>query len=333
MKICICIPTYNQSAFVGRAVESCLAQTGVEVRVIISDDASTDDTTTVMRRFAEDPRVVYHRRPKNLGIAANAGWVMAQADTEFFVRLDSDDLLAPNYSATLATALRKNPTAGVAHAIVREIDQNDQFERTRYLARTAGLQSAEIAIKEGIKGYRVAANICMFRRSALPAGPVYRLDMNFCEDWDLFLRIADAGWANFYIDRELCSYRVWLDSKGVRAGRRRIEIQGIRRVFDETLAPAWKRRGWATGPLDTARSRFACGQARSLAGTLYSLQEKDAIIEDLRFLSPNDNVLSRKIWLLRSPLAPPLLAADRAKLVIKDKIKRILRGIRGESSL
>jgi hypothetical protein len=202
----------------------------------------------------------------------------------------------------------------------------------RILARSAGLQPADMAIKEGIKGYRVAANICLFRRAAIPKWPVYSAGMNFCEDWDLFLRIADAGWTNLYIDRELCSYRVWLDKKGVRAGRRRVEIQGIRRVFDETLEPAWQRRGWPLDSLAAARSRFACGQARSLAGNLYSPQEKAAIIEDLRLLSPNDKALSRKIRLMRSPLAPSLLAADRAKLVLKDKVKRALNCLRGKAS-
>jgi glycosyltransferase involved in cell wall biosynthesis len=324
MRICICIPTYNQSAFVTKAVESCLSQTGVEVQVIVSDDASTDDTPTVMRRFNGDPRVVYHRQPENRGIAANAGWVMAQADTEFFVRLDSDDLLAPDYCATLAEALRQNPTAGVAHASVREIDQHDQYRRMRILARAAGLQSSDMAIKEGINGYRVAANICMFRRAAIPIGGVYRKDMNFCEDWDLFLRIADAGWANVYIANGLCSYRVWLDKKGVRAKRRLVEIQGICRVFEETLEPAWRRRGWPMSPLRAARSHFACSQASSLAEDIYTSQEKAVIIDELRLLSPNDNALSRRIRLMRSPIAPTLLAVDRAKLVLRDKVKRAL---------
>lgn len=332
MRICICIPTFNQSAFVGRAVASGLAQTGVEVRVIVSDDASTDDTATALQRFADDPRVVYHRQPQNLGIAGNAGWVMAQADTEFLVRLDSDDLLAPEYCATLATVLRQHPKAGVAHATVREIDQHDQFRRMRILARAPGLESAEAALKEGCKGYRVAANICMFRRAAIPAGPVYRHGMNFCEDWDLFLRIADAGWANCYVARELASYRVWLDHKGVRAGRRRVEIQGIRRVFEETLAPAWQRRDWTLGPLGAARSRFACGQASALAGALYLPEEKAAIIEDLHLLSPHDEALRRKIRLMRSVLAPVLLSADRASLVLKDLLKGIRNRLRRKST-
>lgn len=319
--IAVCIPTYNQSAYVASAVESCLSQVGVEVKVIVSDDASTDNTAAMMLRFAGDPRVVYHRQPENRGIAANAGWVIAQADTEFVVRLDSDDRLAPEYCATLAQALRENPSAGVAHASVSEIDQHDQYRRMRILYRARGLQSPDIAIKDAIKGYRVAANICMFRRAALPAGGVYRSGMNFGEDWDLFVRLAAEGWGNVYIDKVLASYRVWSDPGGYRRARKLSEINGIRRVFEESLAPAFVKRGWAVGCLYEARCRFALAHAKTLLEVHLDKQSREELIEALESLGASSR-LKAVLWLSKNRvLSAGYVKYANAKIKARELIK------------
>src|SRR5690606_23416431 len=135
----------------------------------------------------------------------------------YVVRLDSDDLLRPDYCVKLSALLEENPTAAVAHAAVEEIDEFGRHRRIRRLHRATGFQSGEDALRDGIFGYRVAANICMFRRSALEkTGILYRPKLKFCEDWDLFLRLADAGWGNVYCNEVLASYRVWTDAAGDR---------------------------------------------------------------------------------------------------------------------
>ena len=265
--ITVCIPTYNQSPFLRQAVESVLAQRGCEVEVYISDDGSTDDTSQVMSAYSMDVRVHYYRQPRNQGIAANSTWVMQQGSGEFLVRLDSDDLLAHDYCSTLVELLRAHPKAAVAHAAVKEIDQHGAYRRIRRLRRSSGYQEPDNALRYSVTGYGVAANICMFRRSALAElGTVYRPGMNFCEDWDLFARLTAAGWGNLYCGDILASYRVWLDVGGYRKGRKLTELNGALSVYTDTLAPAFKRRGWPLREIKAAQTAFACGQVRSLRG-------------------------------------------------------------------
>jgi glycosyltransferase involved in cell wall biosynthesis len=306
-----------------------LAQEGCEVEVWVSDDASTDATPEVVKTFADDARVHYHRHPVNLGIAANASWVMARGNTEYLVRLDSDDMLKPHYCSTLAAALEHHGRAGVAHAAVEEVNRFNQPRRVRRLYRASGFQSAEEALQDGIRGYRVAANICMFRRSTLAGlGQIYRTGMNFAEDWDLFLRLAVAGVGNFYQDDVLAAYRVWDDAGDHRARRKQTELIGIRRVFVDTLAPAWAGRDWPAEKLGAARRAHARSHARVLTAVHWSAAERADVAAALRGLAPDDPGLERVIAFYGTWLGRKWNKISRVRLRLKDAMKWALRGIR-----
>jgi glycosyltransferase involved in cell wall biosynthesis len=292
VKITVCIPTFNQAAFLGKAVRSALEQQGVTVEVWVADDASTDDTPSVMQAFASDPRVHYFRQPENLGIAANAGWVISQAETEFIVRLDSDDELEPDYCLHLTELLQSHPKAGVAHCAVQEIDHRNQKHRTRRLARKSGFEPAEQALRGTLHGYRVAANICMLRREAIQSvNIVYRTGMNFCEDWDLYARLAANGWGNVYSSRVLAKYRVWTDTAGYRSGRKAVELEGLIQLFDETLTPAWEKRGWDPQELSAARRSLARSHSYCLQRIPQQSTDYTRVCERLISLAENNEMI------------------------------------------
>jgi glycosyltransferase involved in cell wall biosynthesis len=324
MTVAICIPTFNQARFLRPAVESALAQRDCAVDVWVADDASTDATPAVMAAFAADPRVKYHRQPRNLGVAANAGWLMGQVQTEFLVRLDSDDLLAPDFCSTLSAMLRANSGAGIAHAAVQEIDEAGHHRRIRLLRRASGVQPADTALREAVTGYRVAANICMFRRSALPTAPCFRPGTDFVEDWDLFVRLAARGVDNVYSERILASYRVANSPGPFRAARKLMELEGTRRIFDESVLPAFCARGWDTLPLTQARRRLACGQARVLRHLSRAGVEYGQIRKALEQLGDCPG-LRWRLRLVSLGLAPLLDVAAAAEIQCRDRVKRILR--------
>lgn len=92
--VTIHIPTYRQADVIGRAVESALAQTYLNVEVVISDDASPDDTPAAVAAYVADPRVRYHRNPHNLGRVANYHQGLHHlARGEWYLNLDGDDWL------------------------------------------------------------------------------------------------------------------------------------------------------------------------------------------------------------------------------------------------
>lgn len=295
MKVSICIPTFNQASFLAVAVQSAIDQSEVETEVWVADDASSDNTSEIMAKYSSDSRVKYIRREQNLGIAKNAGTLLTLPETEYIVRLDSDDFLELSYVSTLSKQLDKFPDAAIAHCSVNQVDQSGRVTRRRELNRANGFQSADEALMTSVKGYKVAANICMFRKSALPKDFIYRDGLNFGEDWDLWIRVADSGWGNVYVDSPLANYRVWTDSAGYRSSRKVAELRGIETVFDVTLKEAFLKRGWDVTPLRKARRRFANQHVISLTEISSDADGAADVKKALMSLSENDLVCRIKM--------------------------------------
>jgi len=90
--VSVVIPCYNAERWVGRAIESVLAQEGVTVEVIVIDDGSTDGSVDVLRRYED--RIHWETDPNRGACAArNRGLALARADYVMF--LDADDYLLP----------------------------------------------------------------------------------------------------------------------------------------------------------------------------------------------------------------------------------------------
>ena len=89
------IPAYNMEAFLGRALESALAQTYPNLEILVVDDGSTDQTRASAERFAaRDPRVRVVSVP-NGGVAAARNLGTRMARTPYVAYLDADDLWHP----------------------------------------------------------------------------------------------------------------------------------------------------------------------------------------------------------------------------------------------
>ena len=322
-KVAICIPTYNQAKYLAGAVSSACQQTFPNVEVWVSDDASTDDTPEIMTNLCQHGQIIYHRHPHNLGVAANNNWLLSQPQTEFIVRLDSDDLLAPSYVETLLKLLSEHPKAAFAHAAVQEIDEQGKPTRVRHLGGRDRFQTAEQALQASISGYRVAANICMFRSVVLHQLGIYRPGMNFCEDWDLSVRIADAGWGNVYSPEVLACYRFWVDASRVRAKRKQTELRGMIQLFEESLEPAYDRRGWDTTAILRQRSRLAIAHEIALDSPEFTPAERETLKELLEKLGDSP-ALQRRIKLLGWGFGSMFRSLNQLQLKLKDSFKQWL---------
>lgn len=93
-KLSICIPTYNRSSYLKRAVESCLAFSGEEIKIYIQDNDSPDDTEKVISEY-NDPRLDYIKNPQNIGGALNAEELIKRCTGEYIFFLTDDDCFIP----------------------------------------------------------------------------------------------------------------------------------------------------------------------------------------------------------------------------------------------
>lgn len=101
MKFSICIPNYNYAPFIGRTIESVLQQTYGDFEIVVSDNASTDESVEVVRNFA-DPRIKLTVNRCNVGFAGNLDRAARQATGDMLILLSSDDVMRPEALATYA---------------------------------------------------------------------------------------------------------------------------------------------------------------------------------------------------------------------------------------
>lgn len=95
-RVSIGIPTYNSSSAILHTVESILAQQYPNIEIIISDNASLDNTHTVCDDICRKcPQVKYFRQEKNIGMLANFQFVLDRADGKYFMWVSDDDRLEP----------------------------------------------------------------------------------------------------------------------------------------------------------------------------------------------------------------------------------------------
>src|SRR4030067_476273 len=105
--VSIGVPVYNGELHMRAALEALLAQTFTDFELIISDNASTDNTELICREYAaRDTRIYYFRHEKNQGASANFQFVLDQAGGEFFMWAACDDVRSKSVKVCARSASR-----------------------------------------------------------------------------------------------------------------------------------------------------------------------------------------------------------------------------------
>lgn len=124
-RVTIGVPVYNGGRMLGDMLQSLQQQTFTSFQVVISDNASTDDTAAIAGAFvAKDPRFRYFRNHTNIGAAPNYNRVFELAGpASYFKWAAHDDLYAPGYLARCVELLDADPGAVLAYTIVDVVDE------------------------------------------------------------------------------------------------------------------------------------------------------------------------------------------------------------------
>ena len=107
--VSIGVPTCDRASLLERAIESLLAQDYPNLEIIISDNASTDDTLRICERAQEAHRFVYcHRTSTRVPAVVNFRRVLLLATGQYFMWAADDDLWAPDFVSTLVDCLESD---------------------------------------------------------------------------------------------------------------------------------------------------------------------------------------------------------------------------------
>lgn len=128
--VSIGMPVYNGEEFLSEALDSILEQTFKDFELIISDNASTDQTESICRTYAaKDSRIRFVRNETNLGASINYKTVFRLAKGRYFRWAPADDLFAPESLEVCVKTLNKHPEAVLCYPKTTLIDERGEVIR------------------------------------------------------------------------------------------------------------------------------------------------------------------------------------------------------------
>lgn len=194
-EVTVVIPCYNQGAFVRDAVLSVFEQTADSYEIVIVDDGSDDPETLRVLDSLVYPRLsVLHQDNSGLSGARNAGIRVARG--KYVVTLDADDELCPLYIESLSAELDRNRPAAFAHCWAELYGDVHAMWATRPHNRY------QLLVSNSVVG------CVMLRRSAwLDVGGYDETMRDGNEDWDLWIRLSEAGYDAVQVREPLFRYR------------------------------------------------------------------------------------------------------------------------------
>lgn len=174
--IVIGVPVHNEETFLEATLASIAAQTHADFRVLVSDNASTDATPDIIRRFADhDARFVHQQQAMNIGAAANFDFVRTHSESPHFAWIGGHDLVDPDYLRIQLACLRNHPLAAVAYSFPRIIDRDgNETSRRRDVGTAPSFRHPMVRYLWSVAcGAELGPVHGLFRRSMLPSLPLH----------------------------------------------------------------------------------------------------------------------------------------------------------------
>lgn len=201
----VIVPCYNYGRFLRSCVDSVLSQRGCEVRILIIDDASTDDSLAIARSLAErDGRIQVVAHEKNRGHIATYNEGIEWLSADYMLLLSSDDMLAPGAFARALALMEADRSIGFVYGTsVRFTVQADIGAAVQRIARAG--ESAP-SVDQGIALVRrfcadpvnrIETATAVVRTSLQKRVGGYRPEIPHSGDMEMWLRLAAHGKVGF----------------------------------------------------------------------------------------------------------------------------------------
>lgn len=191
--VSVVIPAYNAARYIERTLASVLCQTYQNLEIIVVDDGSQDETSTLVQAIAQQDWRVQLLQQSNQGVASARNAGINHARGRFIAPLDADDIWYPHNIEKQVKRLQiAGPNVGVCYAWSIDIDSKEQPIGNYRAAAIEGSVYRSLICHNFIGN----ASATVIRRSALSKVGCYDITLKHheaqgCEDWDLYLRLAN----------------------------------------------------------------------------------------------------------------------------------------------
>ena len=205
-RVSIIIPAYNQARFLAKAIESALGQTHSDLEVIVVDDGSPDNTAEVAARFDGSQNFKYVRQA-NTGAAGARNRGIRESTGDYLCFLDADDYYVPEKVARQAAQLDADPSLGWVYCDFTTVDQAGRpIDEQAPIAKHERQLDGDLFGSLMLSGY-FPPHVVMIRRAVLDRVGLWEQEFGGHMDYELWLRVAGAGFNAGFIPEPLAVYR------------------------------------------------------------------------------------------------------------------------------
>lgn len=194
--VSVMIPYYNCKEYIVETIQSVLSQSHQNFEIIIVDDGSDPEHADYLKGFLADKPAIRYAVQNNQGVAAARNHAARLAGGKYFLFLDSDDLILPDYIEKCVTVLENNPDCKLVYPLAEYFDAQEGLWN---LPDYDGLESL-------LKGNRIPI-ISMHRAEDFVSLGGFDENLTTHEDWDLWIRLLSNGGTVIRIPEVLFRYR------------------------------------------------------------------------------------------------------------------------------
>jgi hypothetical protein len=190
-RVSIVMSVWNAMPHLHDALESVRRQSQCDYEFLITDDGSTDDSSGVLREYAQsDSRVILLRHEGNTGLTVRLQEMLSIARGEYIARHDADDIMLPGRLARQFRYLDRNPSVALVSGNWEWWDATNHRSLGRTLLWGDPVRMAWLLLFFNV----LACHSCvMVRRSALRAAGGYDPSFRFAQDYDAWDRLSGMG--------------------------------------------------------------------------------------------------------------------------------------------
>jgi glycosyltransferase involved in cell wall biosynthesis len=209
-KVDVIIPVYNAAQYLATAIESVMAQTFEDWRILLVDDGSVDNTAEVVAHFLErlGPKLMFIQQP-NRGVSAARNTAIRNSSAEYLALLDADDVWLPCRLSDSLKCFEGRPQVGLAYGFNTRISREGVVIDT--FARKQKHGEGWIAPYLYMRTVDLPSPTVTFRRRCIEDVGVFDESLRVTEDRDLWLRIA-LRYQVALVPKLLAHYRTSPDS-------------------------------------------------------------------------------------------------------------------------